>query len=50
MGAENLDKLDASSNSNRTQDKKKHSLDMATVFQAFQSALTQPVAALKAQT
>lgn len=49
MGAENMDKLDASSNSNRTQEKN-NSPDMATVFQGFQSALTQLVAALKAQT
>lgn len=49
MGAENLDKLHASSNPNRTQDKN-NSPDMATVFQGFQSALTQLVAALKAPT
>ena len=36
MGAENMDKLDASSNSNRTQDKN-NSPNMATVFQGFKA-------------
>ena len=49
MRTENMDKLDASTNSNRTQDDN-NLPDMATVFQGFQSDLTQPIAASKSQT
>ena len=44
-----MDKSEASTNSNRTRDEN-NSPDMATVFQGFQNALTQLVAASKAQT
>ena len=49
MSAENMGKSEASRNSNRTQDEN-NSPDMATVFQGFQNALTQLVAASKVQT
>ena len=49
MSAENMDKSEASTNSNRTQDEN-NSPDMATIFQGFQNALTQLVAPSKAQT
>ena len=44
-----MDKLDASTNSNRTGDEN-NPPDMATVFQGFQSDLIQPIAASKSQT
>lgn len=49
MSAENMDKLDASTYTNTAQDEN-NLPDMATVFQGFQSDLTQPTAASKSQT
>ena len=43
-----MDKLNASINSNSTREEN-NLPDMATVFQGFQSDLTQPIAAFKSQ-
>ena len=48
ISSENMNKLNASINSNSTQEEN-NLPDMATVFQGFQSDLTQPIAASKSQ-